>query len=428
MREKNPSLEILTSITSSNHTKTYSELINCNRCSQQFIQSTLKFLEENKFDGVQIEWRLASNYQLKSLLRSLYSSLSSRGYTLAIVLRPHDLVDPELAKTSDLIILRPWHLNYQKTSHLASLRSLSSFSQRWLEADVSPQKIIIDLPLFGKSYTLKYKNSSEVSSPSLGPGIEGSYTKQRGIMSYYEICSKLESLWDHGRDRDGPYINFGDQWVAYDDPISIKIKVAYIKSTNLGGVSLSSLDFDDFVGICGDPWPILKVAARGLGLYDSPVDKCNTEETYSDRENCAGFFVCERGNLYHGQCKDDQFFDSREKRCVKADPEMCNPGHLGRYTEQVDYLAALKEKQRSQQLKLQRGSGPRVVCYITSWALYRKDEGTFVPEHLDTRLCTDVIYAFAGLNPDTLLLQPFDPWADIEHGKFIFLNCSKMKK
>ncbi|CAD6215960.1 GSCOCT00004262001.2-RA-CDS [Cotesia congregata] len=244
-------------------------------------------------------------------------------------------------------------------------------------------------------------------------------------MSYYEICSKLEGLWDHGRDRDGPYINFGDQWVAYDDPISIKIKVAYIKSTNLGGVSLSSLDFDDFVGICGDPWPILKVAARGLGLYDSPVDKCNMEETYSDRENCAGFFVCEQGNLYHGQCKDDQFFDSREKRCVKADPEMCNPGHLGRYTEQVDYLAALKERQRSQQLRLQRGSGPRVVCYVTSWALYRKDEGTFVPEHLDTRLCTDVIYAFAGLNPDTLLLQPFDPWADIEHGLYERITSSR---
>lgn len=61
----------------------------------------------------------------------------------------------------------------------------------------------------------------------------------------------------------------------------------------------------------------------------------------------------------------------------------------------------------------------RVVCYLTSWSLYRKGDGIFVPERLDSRLCTDVIYAFAGLNPDTLLLQPFDPWADIENSNYI---------
>lgn len=38
-----------------------------------------------------------------------------------------------------------------------------------------------------------------------------------------------------------------------------------------------------------------------------------------------------------------------------------------------------------------------------------------MPEHLDSRLCTDVVYAFAGLNPDTLMVQPFDPWADVNN-------------
>lgn len=54
----------------------------------------------------------------------------------------------------------------------------------------------------------------------------------------------------------------------------------------------------------------------------------------------------------------------------------------------------------------------------------------FVPERFDPRLCTDVIYAFAGLNPDTLLLQPFDPWADIEHSncnnRFIFVTLGRL--
>ena len=49
-----------------------------------------------------------------------------------------------------------------------------------------------------------------------------------------------------GRDEEGPYVKRGDQWVGYDDPISAKIKAAYVRFVGLGGVSLSSLDLDDF--------------------------------------------------------------------------------------------------------------------------------------------------------------------------------------
>lgn len=67
--------------------------------------------------------------------------------------------------------------------------------------------------------------------------------------------------------------------------------------------------------------------------------------------------------------------------------------------------------------KMLQQTGPRVACYMTSWAQYRKGDGKFVPEHLDSSLCTDIVYAFAGLNPETLLIQPFDPWADIENSE-----------
>lgn len=63
----------------------------------------------------------------------------------------------------------------------------------------------------------------------------------------------------------------------------------------------------------------------------------------------------------------------------------------------------------------------QVVCFLTNWAFYRKGEGKFVPEHLDQRLCTHVVYAFSSLDPESLLLKEFDPWADLDNSKnFIF--------
>lgn len=61
------------------------------------------------------------------------------------------------------------------------------------------------------------------------------------------MCEKLErGLWISGRDEEGPYVKRGDQWIGYDDPISVKIKAAFVRAMGLGGLSLWSLDLDDF--------------------------------------------------------------------------------------------------------------------------------------------------------------------------------------
>lgn len=47
-------------------------------------------------------------------------------------------------------------------------------------------------------------------------------------------------------------------------------------------------------------------------------------------------------------------------------------------------------------------SGPQhnktVVCYISTWAVYRPDRGSFNLGNFDPNLCTIAIYAFAGLD------------------------------
>lgn len=76
-------------------------------------------------------------------------------------------------------------------------------------------------------------------------------------------------------------------------------------------------------------------------------------------------------------------------------------------------LARLEQSDAKSMRK--KSSFHRVVCHITNWSFYRKGEGKFVPENLDTKLCTHIIYSFATLEPDSLELREFDPWGDIEN-------------
>ncbi|RXG67228.1 putative chitinase 3 [Armadillidium vulgare] len=60
----------------------------------------------------------------------------------------------------------------------------------------------------------------------------------------------------------------------------------------------------------------------------------------------------------------------------------------------------------------------KVVCVFTNWAWYRPDIGKFTPEDIDPDLCTHINYAFATLDPDELIMKPYDSWSDIDNGKY----------
>lgn len=108
-------------------------------------------------------------------------------------------------------------------------------------------------------------------------------------------------------------------------------------------------------------------------------------------------------------------FNPLNGKCDHVSPQKCRPG------EQLYIPSNLKEVEitlRSDKLKDNR---PKVVCYVTSWGFYRKGEGKFVPEHIDQRLCTHVVYAFASLDAEKLIMKEFDPWVDIDNSMFTLL-------
>ncbi|XP_051164101.1 probable chitinase 10 [Leptopilina boulardi] len=418
LRQSDPGLRVLISINSPDNGRMFKELFNGFDRTQKFIESVMNFLKEYEFDGVEIDWENKSNAELRILLRKLYTLFVEKGYSLALSIKPQDTVDPEIASMTHLLLFKAWRNSddSEYAQHSAPLSFVSNLVNKWISRGVEPRKIILGIPLFGKSFTLKSSNSTSAGSAVTGPGLGGIYTNHRGTLAYYEICENLGNVWTSGRDEEGPFLKLGDQWIGYDDPISVKIKSAYVRFTELGGVSLWFLDLDDFQGICGNPWPMLNAALNGLSYSDVPVKKCSKEGLFSDPDNCSGYVSCSKGLQYHGSCGYGRFYNSDNGMCIKARPDICDPGHSNRATS-ITKLEELRDKQQLEQLELHQ-ENKKVVCYVTSWAFYRRGEGKFVPEHLDSRLCTHIVYAFAGLNPDTLLIHPFDPWADIENNLY----------
>ncbi|KAL2745938.1 putative chitinase 10 isoform X1 [Vespula maculifrons] len=433
LRSRDPALRILISIMFPSERFKSSKLNEADY--EQISQSILSFIRQQDFDGVLIDWQIEDAWQtnamteLKIFSKILKKNLADEELSSAIALHAEDRVHRETISNFDLVILKPWRSEFNLRRdkfalHPAPLKTVIRTVNKWFERAGMEQasKTVLGLPIFGDGYTLKFGNFTDAGAPILGPGIPGLYTRaSNGRLAYYEICERLEEgSWISGRDEDGPYVKRGDQWIGYEDPISMKIKAAYIRSNGLAGISLWSLDLDDFQGICGNPWPMLNTATNALGLYESTsIKKCSEKGLFADPGNCSGFYSCVKGKMYHGYCGPKRLFDPVLGRCIKTDPEICKPGYSDQIVlHEVDSVVNQNGIKKENYVEELTQKGPRVVCYVTSWAIYRKADGKFVPERLDSRLCTDIIYAFASLNPDNLLIQTFDPWADIENGLY----------
>lgn len=89
---------------------------------------------------------------------------------------------------------------------------------------------------------------------------------------------------------------------------------------------------------------------------------------------------------------------------------------LKKYKQEIE--SEQLSKLRVKSIRDDAESKYKVLCYITNWSFYRVSEGKFVPENIDTNLCTHIVYSFASLEPESLMIREFDPWADIENNLY----------
>ncbi|BFZ03593.1 hypothetical protein BsWGS_06632 [Bradybaena similaris] len=407
MKRSKPDVKILLAIGGYNMgSGPFIPLVQTAQSRSTFSRNTIAFLRKRNFDGLDMDWEYPAargsspgdkqKFQLlmEELMRAFKeeATRTKKPRLLLTVAVPagktnidNGYIADKLAKTVDFISIMTYDLHggwesitgfnsplyaHPDEKGNASQLSVHWASMYWVSLGAPKEKLNVGIATYGRSFTLEDPNRSDVLSPVLGTGDAGPYSREAGVLGYYEICEMMPtSKIVQVPSQKNPYLVRDNQWVGYDDVQSVKAKACYASTNGFGGILFWTIDFDDFAGnFCNQgPYPLITAAFNAM----KDPSKCR-EEVPS------------------------------QPQATKAPSGVVDKPPSRTHAEF------------------------RSVCYYTNWAQYRPGKGAFVPEHVDTDLCTHVIYAFA--KPVGLDLQPFE-WNDdnTEWSEGMYTRVIKLK-
>ncbi|XP_023936024.1 chitinase-3-like protein 1 [Bicyclus anynana] len=152
----------------------------------------------------------------------------------------------------------------------------------WLQQGCPADKLVLGVPLYGRTFQLSNANNNGVRAPASGAGIAGTWTATSGFLGYNEFCLKLKTEnWDVRYDHLAkvPYAVQGNNWVSYDDPASIAAKIQHALQYNIAGAMVWSIETDDFRGKCAGDFPLLRAVNEALGKYSGNNNPSPTTTT-----------------------------------------------------------------------------------------------------------------------------------------------------
>jgi len=380
LKEKNPKLKVLLAVGGwSFGSEPFQELVSNEFRMSQFVYHSIDFLREHSFDGIDIDWEYPRGHDDKanfvSLIRELRVAYEGEAdatsnprllLTAAVPASFEALREgydaAELAKYLDYFNLMaydfhgPWEEKVGHNAPLLPLYGASSYDskltvdysvQQWIKEGAPPQKILMGLPAYGRSFTLANASAFDVGSPAVGGGRAGRYTEEEGFLAFYEVCDFLLEdnttlVWDN--EQQVPFAYNGDQWVGFDDERSVGVKVDAAVAASLGGIMVWSADMDDFRGNCwgGDKFPLLSAMTERLVNYSVPLTfkgpyegrnnvggvittpdptiiTCDGEgpeiSYYEDTKDCTKYYMCEGDRKHHMPCPVNLVFNAAGTVC-----------------------------------------------------------------------------------------------------------------
>lgn len=129
----------------------------------------------------------------------------------------------------------------------------------WIQAGMNSKKLVMGLPLYGRTWTLANPNVNKIGSPAVGPGPTSDPTDN--VLTYDEVVQFNEAnnatvVYDEATKSTYSYTR--RVWIGYDDARSAVAKVRYAQSLGLRGYFLWALGYDK-------GWVIARAASGAFG-------------------------------------------------------------------------------------------------------------------------------------------------------------------
>ncbi|KAK4016542.1 Chitotriosidase-1 [Daphnia magna] len=368
LKIRNPSLKTLIALggwNDSAFTTQYSELVSDPAKMANFVEKAVIFIRQYNFDGLDFDWEYPGDpgtpedkENFITLLRLLRQAFEP--YNLLLTMAPScsqaraevSYNIPALAEVVDFVNFMAYDIHgaWENTVDHHSPFYRRDFEQGmegavivteavdyWLDHGMPPEKLILGLPSYGRSYRLADPSQTALLSAAIGAGPQGPYTGQDGFISLYEMCTNQQNGWSVVTDPTGamgPY-SFSDiSWVSWDDIDMTITKVKYAMSKGLGGIMFWELSLDDYLGVCNmGPRPFSNAITATLEgrPFDTstpaptarpsttptppPITCTNNGEYYADPSDCRKYYQCVFGviNVYY--CPTSLAFNSNIDQC-----------------------------------------------------------------------------------------------------------------
>jgi len=277
LKAKYPQLLLLISIGGANHSTNFAAVAGDEGLRAQFVQSSVQFMAQNGFDGIDIDWEFpgaADSENFTALLEELRSQLDAQGdadgvqylLTIAAPAGQGNIANLQLASIYpllDWINLEAYDFHTAsspKTNFNAPLfthegdLNVDAAVKSYLTGSVPADKIVVGVRFVGTGWQGVGPTNNGLYQADTGPA-PGTWDQAgappSGSLGYQDIEDRLASYtrsWD--TEAQAPWLYNADAgiMISYEDPQSLAAKVNYVVSNALGGVMIWELGSDDSQG------------------------------------------------------------------------------------------------------------------------------------------------------------------------------------
>ncbi|XP_012940863.1 chitotriosidase-1 [Aplysia californica] len=306
LKQKNPALKTMLSVGGWNMgTRNWTLMVQDESSRQKFIQNAIPFLRQRNFDGLDLDWEYPGSRgsppedkeRFTSLVKELKVAFEAEPrpsgtpqlLLSAAVSAGKDTIDAGyqvnlISEKLDYLVLMtydfygawdpvtghnsPLYKSNDSTLANNEIFNVDFASNYWLKGGCPRDKLYIGLATYGRSFTLRDESDSGRGAPAAGAGVAGTYTREAGFLSYYEVCEMIaaDARVVTLEDQKVPYLVLGNQWVGFDNKESIEEKIKYIQDNAFAGGMVWDYDLDDFDGeFCSqERYPLISLISQSL--------------------------------------------------------------------------------------------------------------------------------------------------------------------